>query len=371
MPSLTFILPHWLYWSGLILFPLIAMAMVRRESHRTVTRGLSLPLGYLFLVTSGFLGIHRFYLRSWWGFAYPPLGAGSLSANLQRRAFLDAGSQARHDLAGADSMLDLAAKAVAAGEVEAAQKLATAKEALVAAKQKMAALTQNLDQWDTTALVLVIVIAVCLAIDAALLPRLLRRCRASEPPTAAPEVPVVEPQPAGTREDPILSVQRRLAASIDRISGFTGHFVCYWSVIAVFVYYYEVLARYVFNSPTNWAHEGMFLMFGMQYVISGAFAYREDSHVRVDVLYTRLPTRSRAVVDITTSLFFFIFAGAFFWTSWIFMMDSLGVWEVSFTEWAIQYWPVKAAMVVGAVLILLQGLSKLLKDIAILSGSEA
>ncbi len=49
-------------------------------------------------------------------------------------------------------------------------------------------------------------------------------------------------------------------------------------------------------------------------------------------------------------------------------MDSIRVWEVSFTEWAIQYWPVKSTMALGALLILLQGTSKLIKDIRILAG---
>jgi TRAP-type mannitol/chloroaromatic compound transport system permease small subunit len=147
--------------------------------------------------------------------------------------------------------------------------------------------------------------------------------------------------------------------------------VAYWSVIAVFVYYYEVLARYIFNSPTNWAHEGMFLMFGMQYLLSGAYAYLTDSHVRVDVFYTRLSPRGKALADLLTSVFFFIFAVTLLGTGWIFMMDSIDVGEVSFTEWAIQYWPVKITIALGAVLIILQGVAKLVDDIAILATARA
>ena len=57
---------------------------------------------------------------------------------------------------------------------------------------------------------------------------------------------------------------------VDGLSEFTGVFVAYWTLIAVFVYFYEVIVRYMFNSPTNWAHESMFLMFGMQYVLAGS-----------------------------------------------------------------------------------------------------
>ena len=56
-----------------------------------------------------------------------------------------------------------------------------------------------------------------------------------------------------------------------------GELVAYWAVLAVFAYYFEVIGRYVFNSPTNWVHESTFLMFGMQYMIAGAYAYRGET----------------------------------------------------------------------------------------------
>ena len=151
------------------------------------------------------------------------------------------------------------------------------------------------------------------------------------------------------------------------MSGFTGRFVAYWSVIAVFAYFYEVVVRYLFNSPTNWVHESMFLMFGMQYVLSGAYAYRDDAHVRVDVLYSKFSTRGKALADVVTSLFFFIFVGTMVWTGARFALDAIDVGEVSFTEWGIQYWPVKLMIPIGAGLLLLQGLARLARDIAILA----
>ena len=149
------------------------------------------------------------------------------------------------------------------------------------------------------------------------------------------------------------------------MNGYVGEFVSYWSIIAVFVYYYEVIARYVFNSPTNWAHEAMFLMFGMQYLIAGGFCLRENAHVRVDVIYTRLSKRTQAIMDVITSMFFFIFVLTLLVTGWIFFHDAFSIREVSFTEWGIQYWPVKFVLPLGAVLLLLQGISQLVKDVAV------
>ena len=120
-----------------------------------------------------------------------------------------------------------------------------------------------------------------------------------------------------------------------------GVFAAYWALISVFAYYYEVIARFVFNSPTNWVHESMFLMYGMQYMLAGAYAYREDQHVRVDVFYAQFSPRWKAIADIITSLFFFIFIGTMFWTGWRFASDAINIDEVSFTEWGVQYWPVK------------------------------
>ena len=177
----------------------------------------------------------------------------------------------------------------------------------------MAEATSAVEQWHMVSGGFATAIAVLLLFDAVLIPRLVRRRAEAETETeiagqAAPE-PVRDIELAGTREDPTLRVRLRITDIIDAISGWSGEFVCYWSLIAVFIYYYEVLARYVFNSPTNWAHESMFLMFGMQYMISGAYAFREDSHVRVDVVYPHLPDRAKVMTDIVTSIFFFIFAG--------------------------------------------------------------
>jgi TRAP-type mannitol/chloroaromatic compound transport system permease small subunit len=165
-------------------------------------------------------------------------------------------------------------------------------------------------------------------------------------------------------EDPILHIEgNRVTKIIDKISDFTGVFIALWTITAVVAYAYEVLMRYVFNMPTIWVHEASFLLFGMQYLMTGAYALLHGSHVRVDILYVKLPPRGRAGMDIFTSVFFFIFAIALMGTSWGFFTSSFEMHEISLETWGIQYWPVKLLMFVGAVLITLAGISKLIKDI--------
>lgn len=173
-----------------------------------------------------------------------------------------------------------------------------------------------------------------------------------------------------------LQIENAFTRFADRLSTFTGAFVAYWTVIAVLVYFYEVVARYFFNSPTNWAHESMFLMFGMQYLIAGAYAYLHDAHVRVDLFYAKAGTRGKAALDVFTFLFFLMFALALLWTGWTFFGNSVSADlipfatgyanERSFTEWQIAYWPVKGTIVIGAFLLLLEGISRVVKDIMVL-----
>lgn len=155
----------------------------------------------------------------------------------------------------------------------------------------------------------------------------------------------------------------RLTRVIDWVSDRSGVFVAFWTITAVFAYFYEVVMRYLFNMPTIWVHESSYLLFGMQYLLAGAFALLHGAHVRVDILFVKLPRRGQVGLDIFTSLFFFIFVIALVGTSWRFFADSYAMGERTMETWGIQHWPVKGMMLLGAILIGLAGLSKLIKDI--------
>lgn len=151
--------------------------------------------------------------------------------------------------------------------------------------------------------------------------------------------------------------------AIDWLSDRSGTFVALWSVNAVLAYTYEVLMRYAFNQPTIWVHEASYLLFGMQYALAGAYGLLHGAHVRVDVIYTKLSARARSAVDVVTSVFFFAFVLVMISTGWRFFSDSFNQGERSLETWQIQYWPAKALLLLGAVLILLAGISLLVKDV--------
>jgi len=375
MPHINFVLPHWLYWGGLIFVPLMAMYIVRKQRGKTVDGVVSKPIAYLLWLCGGFAGLHRLYVKNLWGLVYIPIFVALLLFNVQVRGAVNAVSGAKNEVNIAEFDVELAQKAIDKSRDGAQQKMDEARQALASARQNLAEKEANHKKWFRLTSIAAIIIAVFLLIDAFLLPGMVRRCAAREAPDeaalAAAAAKRAEFEKLGKADATLeIEIKNPFFLWIDKINGYVGEFVSFWSIIAVFVYYYEVLARYLFNSPTNWAHESMFLMFGMQYVLAAGFTHREHAHVHVDVLYQYFPLRAKAAINVFTSIFFFIFCIVLFWTGWTFAADSMGVWEVSFTEWAIQYWPVKLTLSVGALLLMFDGITKLIKDLVVLFGKR-
>jgi TRAP-type mannitol/chloroaromatic compound transport system permease small subunit len=155
---------------------------------------------------------------------------------------------------------------------------------------------------------------------------------------------------------------RKIVRWIDKTSLVSGRILAWWTLLAVLIITFEVTARYVFDRPTNWAHESMTLLFGMQYVLSGAFAHYSKSHVRVDVVYQTLSSRNKARIDALTSLLFFFYVGVMTYTGWFFYWDSQKMWELSFTDWGPPLYPVKFTVFLGSLLLLLQGIANFIRD---------
>jgi TRAP-type mannitol/chloroaromatic compound transport system permease small subunit len=374
MPNLNFVLPHWLYWGTLVVFPLIAMYLVKRQRRLGEPRGPSIFIAYLFWLFSGFIGLHRFYLKSAWGLVFIPVFLVILHSNDVIRDLREDVSRthAAYEAAAGQVRRQTLPPGVTMTPTE-TTRLEKAKADEATAKTGADVAAGTLDRWLSYSRWLAILMAAMLLADAALLPGAVRRAQREEAASRAgkPEIAVPDVPPIGTHEDPTIHLHTRVTDALEWLNIRAGEFVAYWAVISVFAYYYEVIARYVFNSPTNWVHESMFLMYGMQYMLCGAYAYREDQHVRVDVFYSKFSPRGKAIADIITSVFFFIFILTMLWTGARFALDAVNNHEVSFTEWGVQYWVVKLTLPIGAALMALQGLSKLIKDIVFVAQGRA
>ncbi|PVV27428.1 MAG: hypothetical protein B6D79_02450, partial [gamma proteobacterium symbiont of Ctena orbiculata] len=134
MPEISFVLPHWLYWSGLILFPLLAMVLFRKATLKQSTQPLSLSLGYFLLIVGGIFGVHRLYLKSFWALAFITLFISLLVVNVEVRSMRDDLSSAQNGVKLAEFRVQRGQKAVEKGRRNAEQRLSDAKQKLTVAR---------------------------------------------------------------------------------------------------------------------------------------------------------------------------------------------------------------------------------------------
>ena len=152
---------------------------------------------------------------------------------------------------------------------------------------------------------------------------------------------------------------------VTKLNDVIGRTVAYL-VLPIFAFLMlEVFLRYMFNSPTVWTNELTQMLFGTYAVLSGGYLLAHRDHVNVDLFHAQLILRVRAVVDILGSIVFFIFVLALLYFGYEMAQESVSTWETSYSAWNPPIWPIKVAIPVGAALLLLQGIVKLLQDIAI------
>lgn len=163
--------------------------------------------------------------------------------------------------------------------------------------------------------------------------------------------------------------------AIDRVSGVVGRAVLWLVAVMVAIGAYNAVARYLnrftdADLASNAYLEAQWYLFSLVFLLGAAYALREDAHVRVDVLYGRLGTRGRAWIDLAGTLLFLIpFCVLMLWVSWPSVAASWRVREVSPDPGGLPRYPVKAVILVAFALLLLQGVSQALKQVALLRGA--
>lgn len=160
---------------------------------------------------------------------------------------------------------------------------------------------------------------------------------------------------------------------VDAVSEWTGSIGRWLCVALIIVATFDVVMRYVFNAPTVWAYEVSIMMGAAIYALGWAYGHLHKSHVRVDVIYSHLSTRGKAILDIVCSV--------------LFMFPLLTFLSISAMSWTFQAWkigekmmesfwyppagPLRTVFAYGLVLFLLQGVVELIKAIYIVARGEA
>jgi TRAP-type mannitol/chloroaromatic compound transport system permease small subunit len=133
---------------------------------------------------------------------------------------------------------------------------------------------------------------------------------------------------------------------------------------------WEIVLRYFFNSPSLWAYEISLFLYGAYIVLGGAYTHLAGGHVNVDIIWGQLSLRGRAMLDVVTSGFAFLFLGVLFWVSLQITINSWQIGETTMSHWKPIYYPLRTTLPVGCFLFLMQVLAKLIRDVLIVIKGE-
>jgi len=160
------------------------------------------------------------------------------------------------------------------------------------------------------------------------------------------------------------------ARYIESVNNWLGRTVRWAILVILGVALIEIVSRYVFNSPTAWSLELQAFVWGFYFIIGSAWVLLRDEHVRMDALYHRWSPRRRAIFDVATFPLVAVYVIIYIRGGIDTALFSLRWGEISYSRWAPPLAPIKIIMVVGAVLLLLQAIAILIRDLNVLVGGK-
>ena len=163
---------------------------------------------------------------------------------------------------------------------------------------------------------------------------------------------------------PPLSRLRAIIKLIDLISIWSGKIVAWLILPMVGSLVYEVFARYLFTAPTIWAYDMTYMLYGSFFMLGAAYTLQRKGHIRTDMFYGAWSARRQGWVDaICYLLFFFPGMIVFLVVTWDFFAVSLMRGErVVTSPWMPIVYPLKGAMFVATLLLILQGIAEFLRS---------
>lgn len=151
----------------------------------------------------------------------------------------------------------------------------------------------------------------------------------------------------------------------DSVSAWFGKAFAWLIVMMTLGTSFEVFVRYVLNSPTPWAFDVSFIMYGTLFMMGGAYTLSRGQHVRGDFLYRSWQPRTQAKFDLVL-YFLFFFPGilALIFSGWKYASRSWSYGEVSVNSPAgIPIYQFKTVLVAAGLLLFVQGIAQVFRCI--------
>jgi TRAP-type mannitol/chloroaromatic compound transport system permease small subunit len=156
---------------------------------------------------------------------------------------------------------------------------------------------------------------------------------------------------------------------IDRGNALIGRLVMWLILAAILVSAGNAISRKTLDLSSNAFLELQWYLFGATYLAAAAYTLQRNEHIRIDIISNILPRRVRQGIELFGHVFMLLpFCALMLWETWPNMMESYRINEGSSNYGGLIVWPAKACIVVGFVLLFLQGISELIKRIAVIAG---
>ena len=160
-----------------------------------------------------------------------------------------------------------------------------------------------------------------------------------------------------------------LSRAIDRLNEIIGKAVSWLILLAVLVSAGNAVIRKAFNMSSNAWLELQWYLFGAAFLLAAAYTLRQNEHIRIDIVYGMFKRRTQHWIDLFGHVFFlmpFVILMISYFVPYFLLSFRSG--EISSSAGGLVIWPAKGLLLVGFVLLGLQGISEIIKKIAIMRG---
>ncbi len=165
----------------------------------------------------------------------------------------------------------------------------------------------------------------------------------------------------------------KLANALERVNTLIGHIMCWAALAMLLLQFVIVLLRYVFGYSFIFLDEGVLYLHASLFMLGAGYTFLVNGHVRVDIFYAKLETRGRAMIDLFGHLLLLAPALVLLiWFSWPYVRGSWAILEGSISVGGIPAsYLLKTLIPAYCVLLLVQGLAALIRDISRLASASS
>lgn len=161
----------------------------------------------------------------------------------------------------------------------------------------------------------------------------------------------------------------KLSRGIDALNTWIGRNVAWLVIVAVLVSSVNATVRKLFDESSNSWLELQWVLFSIVFLLCAPWTLLSNEHIRIDIVNSFWPKKVRDIIDVIGHAFFLIpLAVVMILTGVPFFLRSYDINEQSGNAGGLPQWPAKSLIMIGFALLLIQGISELIKRIAIMRG---